>query len=64
MEAYRRLCNIELPTAAEVQSLENEGSKIPLFMLESWMLRKKSKYVQCWISLAAGVLESVPILKL
>ena len=64
MQAYRRLQDVEIPTALELQALQNEGSKLPLFILESWMMRKRSKYVQCWVGMASIVLESVPILKL
>lgn len=64
MQSSRRLLDVEMPTAAELFTLEAEGSKLPLFTLEGWMVRKRSKYVQCWVNMANTVLESVPILKL
>jgi hypothetical protein len=64
IQSYYRLQRIEQPTSSEILNLETEGNKIPLLLLESWMIRKRSRYVQSWVSMANSLLDSVPILKM
>jgi len=51
-------------TDQELQILEAEGSKFPLFFRETYVLAKKNAYITSWKELADSVIKSVPVLSM
>ena len=62
MGNYDALMGKEGKTDQDLQSLELEGAKFPMFMRETYILAKKNAYISSWKELANSVLKSVPIL--
>ena len=62
MEHFNTLMAKHDKTDHELIALEIEGSKLPIFFRETFVLSKKNAYINSWKELADSVLKSVPIL--